>query len=95
MEGVAYRISYLDASWSPRLVAVAETLADAHAVAGQVTMAVPQAADRMVIAEDPLLGMASRVVQPPQSLDATLGLPVLYVGGTISPNRNWRARRFV
>src|SRR5437762_1695652 len=91
METVAYRISYLDASSSPRLVAVAETLTDARAVAGLVTTAIPQTVDRMVIAEDPLLGLVSRVIQPPQSLDVTLGLPVLYLGGTILPDRNWQA----
>jgi hypothetical protein len=53
----------------------------------------------LVITEDPLLGLASQVVQPPQSMDATAGLSVLYLGGTITPasklagHRNLRPAR--
>jgi Nucleoside 2-deoxyribosyltransferase like len=88
---MAYRISYLDTLRLPRLLAVADTTDNAHAVGDQVTAALPESAGRLVITEDPLLGLASQVVQPPQSMDATAGLSVLYLGGTITPASNWQA----
>jgi len=92
LDVVAYRINYRDSLRSLRLVGVADTLDDARAMRDTVTAAIPQAADRIVIAEDPLLGVASRVVQPPHSLDTAAGLSVLYLGGTLSPDRNWQSR---
>jgi len=89
---MAYRISYLDSSQARQLVAVAETLDEGQAVARQVRTAVPQAANRLVIAEDPLLGVGFRVVQSPQNLDTAAGLSVVYLGGTIWSDSNWQAR---
>ncbi|MDG4793628.1 nucleoside 2-deoxyribosyltransferase domain-containing protein [Micromonospora sp. WMMD1082] len=88
---MAYRINYLDSAQSPQLIAVAETLADAHSAMRYVGTSLPEQADRLQIAEDPLLGTDTRVVQPPESLDTPGGLSVLYLGGTISPDRNWQA----
>jgi hypothetical protein len=86
-----YRVSYRDAGGTARLVAVAATLDEAHAVLTQIEAVLPDAVERMVIAEDPLAGSVFRVVQPPDSLDAAMGMPVLYLGGTICPQRNWQA----
>lgn len=86
-----YRVSYRDTGGTARLVAVAATLDEAHAVLTQIDTVLPDAVERMVIAEDPLAGSVSRVVQPPESLDAAMGMPVLYLGGTICLRRNWQA----
>jgi hypothetical protein len=88
---MAYRINYVDSSLSPQLIAVAETLADAQSAARYVGTSLPELADRLQVAEDPLLGVAPRVVQPPDSLDSPGGLPVIYLGGTIAPDINWQA----
>ena len=74
------------------LVAVAETLAESQVVAHQVRAVVPETTDRLVIAEDPLLGVGFQVIQSPQSLDATAGLSVIYLGGTTRSPDNWQAR---
>jgi hypothetical protein len=88
---MAYRINYVDSARSPQLIAVAETLADAHSTARFVGTSQPELADRLQVAEDPLLGVAPRVVQPPDSLDSPGGLPVIYLGGTIAADINWQA----
>nr|MDT0658793.1 nucleoside 2-deoxyribosyltransferase domain-containing protein [Micromonospora sp. DSM 115978] len=88
---MAYRINYVDLSRSPQLIAVAETLADANSAVRYVGTSLPDLADRLQVAEDPLLGVASRVVQPPDSLDSPGGLPVVYLGGTVAPDINWQA----
>ena len=86
-----YRVSYRDASGTARLVAVAETLGEANTVLTEIGAVVPDALGCMVIADDPLAGSTCRVVQPPDSLDATMGLSVLYLGGTTAARRNWQA----
>ena len=88
---MAYRVDYVDSSRSPQLIAVAETLADAQSAARYVGTSQPKLADRLQVAEDPLLGVVPRVVQPPESLDSPGGLPVIYLGGTIAPDINWQA----
>lgn len=88
---MAYRINYVDSCQSPQLIAVAETLADAQGAARYVGTSLPELADRLQVAEDPLLGVAPRVVQPPDSLDSPGGLPVIYLGGTVTPDINWQA----
>jgi hypothetical protein len=89
---VAYRISYRDALRLRRLVAVAESLSAAHRVIEVVSAALPEAADRLIITEDPLYGLASHVVTPPQTFDAAGGLATLYLGGTTSPRHTWQAQ---
>jgi hypothetical protein len=89
---MGYRISYLDRVRARRLVALAETLTDSQTVVSHVQALVPQTADRLVIAEDPLLGVGFQVIQSPQSLDAAVGLSVIYLAGTIWSPSNWQAQ---
>lgn len=89
---MAYRVNYVDSARSPQLVAVAEALEHARSAMRFVATSLPELADRLQIAEDPLLGSAPRVVQPPENLDTPGGLSVLYLGGTMSADRNWQAR---
>lgn len=88
---MAYRISYLDNTKTPRLIAVADTFAEAETVVAALISAVPDTAGRLVSVEDPLWGHVSRVVQSPENLDAAGGLPVLYLGGTSASDTNWQA----
>jgi hypothetical protein len=86
-----YRVSYRDATGAKRLVAVTESLVDARLVIDTVTAEVPLSADRLVAAEDPMLELGLRVIQPPQTLETAGGLPVVYLGGTVEAHDNWQA----
>lgn len=86
-----YRVSYRDAFDTERLVAVADTVDDARLLTTGLGAAVPQAAGRLSVVDDPMLGLAMQVFQPPQTIDMTGGLPVLYLAGTIDPAANWQA----
>jgi hypothetical protein len=86
-----YRITYSDAYHGEHLVAVADTVDDARLLTNGLGAAVPQAAGRLTIVDDPMLGLTMRVVQPPHTIDTAGGLPVLYLGGTIDPVVNWQA----
>jgi hypothetical protein len=86
-----YRVSYRDAFDTERLVAVADTVDDARLLTTGLSTAVPQAAGRLSVVDDPMLGLAMQVFQPPQTIDMTGGLPVLYLAGTIDPAVNWQA----
>ena len=87
-----YRVYYGDAMDADRLVAVTQSLIDAELLIDAVTVEVAPAADRLVAAEDPMLGLDLRVIQPPQTLETAGGLPVVYLGGTVDPGDNWQAR---
>ena len=85
-----YRVSYRDTTDVNRLLAVTESLVDAHILIEAVSAEVPSAAGRLTAVEDLVLGLDLQVVQPPQTLDTAGGLQVLYLGGTIDARDDWQ-----
>lgn len=89
---MSYHIDFVDTTGMARLVAVEDTRHDALVVTEEIIAAVPDAAPHLATVEDPLLGLETRVIQPPANYDTNAGLPVLSLSGVIDPANDWQAR---